>query len=149
MREYFVTMGVSTCQIERTTVLGGNSGTSISLSRAANGIAVAESQAWARIDDADQTTTEGFMWPALPASVVDEARAFRDELADPVKLDAYRSKLPAEAHADGSVVIHQNSGMQAEPSVLRAGATWDTMVNGVSPRSFDRNGVAVEPSTWW
>jgi hypothetical protein len=114
-RDYFVNMGMFVCQIGSTDVqpaLGRGAGAqvTIALTRAVDGIAVSESNAFARFNANDQTTSEGLFWPTLPADTLAAARALRDQLADPGTLAAYKAKLPASAQGTGRVVIHHTSG---------------------------------------
>jgi hypothetical protein len=96
----------------------------VALVRGVDGILVSESNASARFNSADQTTQEGMYWPEIAASVVRDARAFRDRLADPARLAAYKALLPSDAQGDGQVVIH---------SASRARGTRRARVSG-SPR---------------
>jgi hypothetical protein len=142
--DYFRAMGVVDCQVSRAQILAGTGGRNVQLERAVSGIPIAESQATARFDDQDQTTLEMMRWPALSATVVQAARAFRDQLAAPGGLDAYRAKLPPEARTtDGIVVIHHST--MPFKGTFHADVTWDTSVNG-STEFFDVDGKPVDPS---
>jgi hypothetical protein len=162
--QYFVTMGVSTCQIAGTSenASGGGGGatdgssafmtvgpTSVVLSRGIDGIPVVESRAIAQFDVNDQTTYESFYWPEIPADVVTAARAFRDQLAAPGALAAFKTKLPVDAQGDGRVVIHHRVGGSALP--FTAVAVYDTVQ--LTPEDdggdlyFDANGNVVT-DTW-
>ena len=138
---YFKSMGVADCQLLPATVsAGGGAGgprLDASLIRGIDGIVVAESIATASFDEQGKTTYEAFFWPAIPADVVDEARRFRAELADPAKLAAFKAKLPEEARGDGQVTIHHNP--TGSPDPFAAIVTWDTLA-GPSPLSFDTEG---------
>lgn len=101
--DYFVSMGIESCQIAGTsaTYTGGGGGsvdgatsaivvsqTTSILERAVGGIPVVDSRAAAQFDVDDQTTYESFYWPEIPADVVSAARAFRDQLSAPGALAA-------------------------------------------------------------
>jgi hypothetical protein len=120
---YYVSMGVESCQIagiDATYSAGGGGSTDggsavvvegqtiVGLARAVDGIPVEESTALAQFDVQGQTTDEAFYWPELPADVVSAAIAFRDQLAMPGALAAFKATLPADAQGDGHVVIHHH-----------------------------------------
>jgi hypothetical protein len=144
--EYFASFGVSACQVGDTSVLGGSGGRSISLVRTIDGIIVAESLAYARFDDQDQSTSEGFYWPPIPADVIASARAFHARLADPNQLAAYKAKLPANAQGDGVVNLHHTNSSSRSP--FAAAATYDVETTGgqlglPTILSFDTDGSSV------
>jgi hypothetical protein len=147
---YFASFGVSACQVGSASVLGGSGGRSISLVRTVDGITVGESVAYARLDDQDQSTSEGFYWPTIPADVVTSARAFHAGLADPTQLAAYKAKLPANAQGDGVVNLHHTNSSSMSP--FASGATYDVQTppsqfGRGSSLSFDADGNPV--STLW
>lgn len=151
VRAYLVSMGVEPCQIADTQVEAGTDGYTISLVRAVDGIAVGESIAYAKFNVNDQTTLEGLYWPTIPAATVASARAFRDLVADPVALAAYKAKLPATAQGNGVVIIHHSRCPSlSTPSTFQSGATYD--VGDGSPwsasSSFDINGNPVSTALW-
>jgi hypothetical protein len=144
-------MGVEPCQIADTQVEAGTDGYTISLVRGVDGIAVGESIAYAKFDVNDQTTSEGLYWPSIPAETVASARAFRDLVADPVALAAYKAKLPATAQGNGVVIIHHSRCPPlSTSSAFQSGATYD--VSGGYPwsasLSFDINGNPVSTALW-
>ena len=146
---YFATFGVSACQIGDAQVPGGSDGRTIALARAVDGINVAESLAYARFDNQDQSTSEGFYWPTIPADVVTSARAFQAMLADPTELAAYKAKLPADAQGDGLVILHHTSSSSTAP--FAAAATYDVEpppgpLGRGSTLSFDAEGNPVSAS---
>jgi hypothetical protein len=169
--DYFVSMGVETCQIAGTDAAysagGGGSTdggsivlvagpTTVGLLRAVDGISVAESRALAQFDVDDQTTYESFYWPEIPADVVSAALAFRAQLAAPGALAAYKAKLPADAQGDGSIVIHHHVG--GTPSAFVAVVTYQTIqlappsdggvpIGGEAELYFDPNGQPMM-DTW-
>jgi hypothetical protein len=147
---YFASFGVSACQVGDPSVLGGSGGRSISLVRTVDGIIIGESLAYARFDSQDQSTSEGFYWPTIPADVVTSARAFHAMLADPTQLAPYKAKLPADAQGDGVVNLHHTNSSSASP--FAAAATYDvetppSQFGRGSTLSFDADGNPV--STLW
>jgi hypothetical protein len=146
---YFESFGVSACQVGHAQVNGGSGGRTIALARSVDGIDIGESLAYARFDSQDQSTSEGFYWPTIPADVVTSARVFHARLADPTELAAYKAKLPADAQGDGFVNLHHTSASSTSP--FAAAATYDVETPpstfGRSILSFDASGNAV--STSW
>jgi hypothetical protein len=143
VRDYFTSFGVRACQISSTSVNAGSEGRKIQLGRAADGITVAESLAFARFDVDDETTVEGFYWPTIPDDVIASARTLRAALADPAALRAYKAKLPADAQGDGSVVIHHSAASSAEP--FESTVSYD--VGGARAYSFDAAGNVLNMTT--
>jgi hypothetical protein len=151
LRAYFKAMGVPDCQVQDVGISSGSSGPVVgafvatildaALVRGIDGIVIAESQAWADFTVDDQTTYEGFFWPAIPASVVSGAIAFRDQLKDPQQLADYKAKLPAGAQGDGIVAIHHSPPFSSSATV-KAIVTYDTGI-GPSPVSFDTSGTQI------
>jgi hypothetical protein len=170
--DYWVSMGVATCQIAGTgvdssmggggSVDGGVTYTSavqntVGLQRVVDGISVVESVAVARFDVNDQTTSEAFYWPEIPAEVVSAAIALKNQLADPNALSAYKAKLPADAQGNGSVVIHHTNA--GSTSAFQALATYQVVTQDLGDGgegdlfmaeddNFDADG---NPATlpWW
>src|SRR5262249_27630679 len=140
-------MGVASCQIgDRPGITSGSGGTTALLARAVDGIPVGESHAYAHFVAGDQTTDEGFYWPAIPADVVAAARALRDRLADPAALAAYKALLPSEAQSDGQVVIHHTDGSLGT-AAFTAVATYDVLerdpLGGGGDHHFDADGQEI------
>lgn len=149
VREYFVAMGTDPCQIAQSQVLGGSGGRTIGLARAVDTIPVVESNAFARLNINDQSTSEGFYWPTVPADVVAAARVLRDRLADSSGRATYKAKLPPEAQGDGRVVIHHTDAVSS--TTFRSGVTYDVDESGGmlglgSTQSFDADGNPVSMS---
>jgi hypothetical protein len=96
-----------------------------------------------------ETTNEAFYWPEIPADVVAAAQAFRDQLAAPGGLAAFKAKLPANAQGDGSVVIHHHVAGAA--GAFKAVAVYDTVTmtpeNDGGDVYFDASGNSVT-DTW-
>ncbi|HEY2729516.1 MAG TPA: hypothetical protein VGK52_06210 [Polyangia bacterium] len=139
---YFESFGVSSCQVTDAQALGGSGGLTIDLVRSIGGIIVGESSAYAKFNNQDQSTSEGFYWPAIPADVVTSARAFHDMVADPAQLAAYKAKLPADAQGEGGVVLHHTSSSSTTP--FAAAATYDVVMSAgllglPAVLSFDAN----------
>jgi hypothetical protein len=124
---YFASFGVASCQTANAQELDGSGGRTISLPRSVDGIPVSESLAYARFDNQDQSTSESFYWPTIPANVIMAARALHDRLADPTALAAYKAKLPADAQGDGGVVIHHTSSSSTTP--FASAATYDVVMS--------------------
>jgi len=151
VRDYWIAMGVAPCQILRAQVNAGvgSDGThqrTILLERGLDQIPIAESRAFARFDNADQSTSEGFLFPSIPPEVVAAARAFRDQIADPSGLAAYKSKLPANAQGPGGLTIHHSAISFVPNAPFKAAVTWDVLVSS-AVQSYDINGMPVA-STW-
>jgi len=147
---YFASFGVTSCQTASAQEFDGTGGRTISLPRSVEGIPVSESLAYARLDNQDQSTSESFYWPTIPAQVVTTARALHVRLADPTELAAYKAKLPADAQGDGSVVLHHTSSSSTTP--FAAAATYDVVMSvgllGLPAiLSFDADGKPVS-MTW-
>jgi hypothetical protein len=147
---YFASFGVASCQVAGAQVNGGSGGRTIELLRSIDGIVIGESLAYARFDNQDQSTSEAFYWPTIPADVVTSARAFHDQVADPAQLAAYRAKLPSNAQGDGVVNLHHTSSSSTSP--FAAAATYDVEppageLGRGSTLSFDADGNPV--STAW
>jgi hypothetical protein len=151
VRDYWIAMGVPACQILRTQVSArvGSDGThqrTILLERGLDQIPISESRASARFDNADQSTSEGFLFPSIPPEVVAAARAFRDQIADPSGLAAYKSKLPADAQGQGALTIHHSAMSFVPNAPFNSAVTWDVLVNSAI-QSYDVNGMPVA-SSW-
>jgi hypothetical protein len=150
VRAYFASFGVASCQAPSAQVLGGSGGRTIALLRSIDGITIGESLAYARFDNQDQSTSEGFYWPMIPADVVTSARALHERLADPAQLAAYKTKLPTDAQGEGVVNLHHTNAASTSP--FEAAATYDVQASGGqlgrgSTLSFDADGNPV--STAW
>lgn len=146
VRDYWGAMGIPTCQIQGTqvTAMGGSGGfrRTVFVNRSLDAIPIVDSKAYASIDNADQSTVEGFLWPAIPPTVVTSARAFRAQIADPAGLAAYKAKLPTAAQGDGTLLIHHSAVALMPIPPFKAAATWDVTF-GSDTHSYDANGVEV------
>jgi hypothetical protein len=161
--DYWVSMGVVPCQIGivgidssaggggsvngPTMVVAGPS--SVALARAIAGVPIVESLAVARFNSSDQTTQESFYWPEIPADVVSAAIAFKNQLATPGALAAYKARLPADAQGPGRVVIHHTSGvtMGAFQSAAAYDVVQTTPENDGGDLNFDPEGTPI--TTLW
>ena len=147
--EYFESMGLPACQVASTSVLGGSLGNTIGINRGADGIPVVESYAYARINSNDQSTSEDYYWPPIPADTVTAAQNLRDLLFDAQALANYKTKLPATAQGDGQVVIHHTGASSSSP--YQSAATYDVPYSSPlgmgTTLSFDINGNPV--TTAW
>ncbi|MGZ3423814.1 MAG: hypothetical protein ACXVEF_23585 [Polyangiales bacterium] len=145
-KEYLALHGVSSCQISEPQVLGGSGGRTLSYLRRIDNIVVPDSNASVRFNRDDVTTVEELYWPAIPATVVADAKSFRDAMNDPKALAAYREKLPPEARDGGEVVIRHSPSASTEP--FRAFAGWDVLlfVGGMptTDQTFDTEGKPIE-----
>jgi len=78
------------------------------LERTVEGVPVPDSFAWARVNSHGDVVQEAAYWPSLPASVLSEIHQFRDLIAEPQRLQTYKSHLPVSG-GDGVVAIHHSS----------------------------------------
>jgi hypothetical protein len=78
------------------------------LQRTVEGVPVADSFAWARVNSRGEVAQEAVYWPSLPANILTEVRQFRELLADPQRLQSFKSRLPVSV-GEGAVAIRQSS----------------------------------------
>ena len=94
------------------------------------GIPVESSYPFAALDNAGSVITEGVYWPAIPANVVSNARAFAERLAAPRERAAFMTKVgkaaPGAGNTPGSVRIDHTSGGYHGP--FQAAAVYSTVV---------------------
>lgn len=160
VKEYLMGFGIQQCQIATEIgVLGSGGGggpvggqqttfaghRTISLARVSAGIPVVESHANAVIDDEDKSTSESILWPELPGDVVAQAKAFRDELATPEGLAAFKAKLPENSRGEGAVGIHHTLPFG---QALAFDVGWDTQTASTGqfsgqPVTYDRDGKVL------
>jgi len=114
------------------------------ITRQVAGFAVAESHAWAKLDDAGNVMGEDVYWPPLDGSVVSDAQALATQLADGIASAKYLSGLPAGLGA-GTVRIHHSSQYVrgAFVNVACYDARSTTADDGGWVRHFDKNGVEI------
>jgi hypothetical protein len=111
------------------------------LQRTIDGVPVPDSFAWARVNSRGDVVQEGVYWPALPASVLSEARQLQAVLAEPERLAAYKSRLPLSAET-GTVAIRHSAA--TSPDAFECFASFDVLVH--SSRPLLQNASA--PATW-
>jgi len=143
VNDYFVSRGIAHCQIEGAQILGGSLGRIIVIRRAIDGILVDSSTANARMNVDDQTSEETITWPTIPAQVVADARAFREQLKDAVAFVTYQGKLPPSARSSmGTVRI-----LHSAPSgvTLKTKVVWATS-GPPSTYYFDTDATPVNPT---
>jgi len=113
------------------------------ISRAINGVPIADSFAWAIINKNNDVVEEQVYWPAVAASVVAEAQLLKAKLADPMSGPTYLRALP-KSFSPGQVVVHHTPcvGGTAE-----AKATYDVYDKGdvgmARPRHFGISGAEI------
>ena len=150
VRAYWIAMGIPSCQIQSTEVTAGGGAAgpqrTVFVLRVLDTIPIVDSKASARVNNADQSTSEGFLWPAIPSSVVASARAFRSVTAEPGALALYKATLPSAAQGEGVLVLHHSSIALMANSPFRAAATWDVTFGGAI-HSYDAAGAEV-PGDW-
>ncbi len=78
------------------------------LQRMVEGVPVSDSFAWARANSRGDVVQEGVYWPAMPSDVVKQVHQFRELLADPHRLEAFKSRLGLPG-GEGSVVIRHSA----------------------------------------
>jgi hypothetical protein len=121
------------------------------LERSLAGIPVESSYAFAAFDNAGKVITEGVYWPAIPAGVVSNARAFAERLAAPRERTAFMAKVqkaaPGAGGTPGSVNIIHTSGGYHGP--FQAAAVYSTVVPSrrggkAQILRFDETGARVQ-----
>ena len=156
VRAYFVNAGIPSSEVDtvRGLVGGGEIGpvggtvTALptryysTVTRSTGGIPVADSFAYARIDNSDEIVSEAVYWPAISATVVSQAVSLNNHLAATSDLNAFRSTLP---QGPGHVVIRHSSAVVG--GAFEAYALYDIAVslgNGsAAVRHFDAAGREV------
>ena len=101
------------------------------LERAVDGIPVADSFAWARVNSRGEIVQEAVYWPSLPANVLTQTRQFREQLADLRRRQSFESRLPVSG-GTGAVVIHHSAATIDQP--FESFASFDVVVRS-SPAS--------------
>jgi hypothetical protein len=151
VRAYLQTFGIPDCQVSSVSQLGSGGGggpvggptttyaghLTIALNRGIGGSMIADSHANAEMNDQDASSREDIWWPAIPASVVAQAKQMQTDFADPAKLAAFQAKLPdGDGALPGVIRIHHN---YPDSKTFSAVVTWDVERNG-SGISYDANG---------
>lgn len=133
VRAYFVGAGLPAVEIDTVTVhttsSAGGSGTdppewslvayTSTLSRQYDAVPIEDSFAWAQVNDLGDVVTESVYWPEIPQGVLDSARSFAQQLADPATKAAYFAKVPA----GGRLVIHHTPRIW--PGAFQASVAYD------------------------
>jgi len=109
------------------------------LERQLDGIPVADSFAWARLDEDAEPVLESVYWPEIPSSVVEQAKALQAHVADATASQAMFAKMPAGAA--GKVAIHHSPGVW--DGTFTATATYDVDVDAGKKMHFDADGNEV------
>ena len=162
VRDYFVGAGLPANQIQSVDifpVVGSLASTNSSgptpdptllyynsfIRRQIAGISVADSYAWARINQDGVVINESVYWPNISDSAIAQAKSFAALLADDASAAAYSAKLPSKKR--GKLVIHHTPGEW--PGIFAAAAVYDVPddnIDFVGIIHFDANGVqAVLP----
>ncbi|MEZ4226994.1 MAG: hypothetical protein R3B13_39000 [Polyangiaceae bacterium] len=77
------------------------------IDRSVDGVPVVDSFAWARINEYEEVVTESVYWPPIPQSVVDNAKAFANSLANSTWAAAFYQRVPPH----GRLVIRHTPGV--------------------------------------
>ncbi|GMU39030.1 MAG: hypothetical protein AMXMBFR58_37900 [Phycisphaerae bacterium] len=118
------------------------------ITRQVQGIPVAESFAWARINDKGEVVMESVYWPEIPSTVVARATAFAKNIADSTWNSSFMAKLP---NTPGRLTIHHTPGTWE--GAFEATVAFDVPRVGGRVLHFDENGVGFElpdekPGSW-
>ncbi len=167
VRAYFVGAGLPESQISSVSVqdgmLGGGPTAAGSIrstlayyfstvNRQANGVAVPDSFAWARLNVNGDVVHESVYWPELPASVVAEAANFAAILNNASGRGTLIASLPSDVTTTtGVLVIHHTPGEWT--GSFGAWVSYDIQQSGGRTRHFDHNGVEMffpheQPGAW-
>jgi hypothetical protein len=119
------------------------------LRRQVDGIPVADSLAWARLNVDGEVVMESVYWPDISEAVITKARAAQLQLADPTTHSALMAKVPGAT--EGSLVIHHTPGFYQ--GAFEAVATYDIAGDGGKVHHFDITGQVVDlaeerPEAW-
>jgi hypothetical protein len=102
---------------------------------------VAESVAWARLDNDGQVITEWVYWPAIPAKAIADAKRI-DEMTVGAQKGDYLNRLPVGLR-DGTIVIHHSPATDEGP--FEVIATFDAIeTKQATMASADGKGGGVE-----
>jgi hypothetical protein len=108
--------------------------------RQIDGIAIAESIAWAEFDGNGKVAAETLYWPDIPLKAVEEARAFVQTMNNPTSATTYRALLPAGISATGQVVIHHAPHWAEGPAWTQVSYDSPSTTKGTTMRHFGTNG---------
>ena len=160
VKDYFVHLGVPTAQIARVrtlTLLSAHGSTQdfatakpvvaayySVLERAADGIAIPDSFAWARVTADGKVVAEGVYWPALSRDVLVDARRFRDTLSDQDKRSGFESRIASNGN-EGRVTIRHTSAFAEAP--FEAFASFDVNIVATATQATAANAANTNPSS--
>jgi len=85
------------------------------LRRQIDGVPIPDSVAWARLDAEGAVLAEGVHWPPIPKLAIDEARELRGMAADPARLRAVMTELPADRPTGTVAIRHTGAASRAPP----------------------------------
>jgi hypothetical protein len=117
------------------------------LERGVGGIPVVGSQAWAVFNAKDHVVSEGVFWPAIPASVVAEAKLLAAAVNDPVKhaklRDDIRASKPDLGDIPGRAIITHTANTY--PGTVVATAAYEIITPGLGGHIeyFDLGGTPL------
>jgi hypothetical protein len=94
------------------------------LQRRVHGIPVADSVAWARMNDHGAVLGEGVYWPAIPGRAITDARRLQERLSQDSTRNVFLARLPVNT-SPGAVVIRHSSAVVREP--FEAFASYDVI----------------------
>ena len=112
--------------------------------RHVEGVTVADSVAWARVNERSEVLSEGLYWPAIPSGAIAEAKRFQQQLADTNSRQAFLTALPAGLPL-GEVVIHHSPATARE--AMQAVATYDVVAPVYAPGQSSAGGSQL-PVSW-
>jgi len=155
--EYFVAAGIPKEQIggvHATTSLAGSGGETDArvrqprvggyqsmLERRIGDIPVADSVAWARMNDAGQVVAEWVYWPAIPARAIADARRLKDQVGSESARGAFLGRLPPNL-PPGQVVIRHSSATVTAPFEVFASYDVVELRVGAKTATLDRSAAA-------
>jgi len=157
--DYFIAAGIPRSQIggiQATTFLSATSATKDAgapkpkvdgyasvLQRVVGGkFPVAESVAWARLDNDGRSLTEWVYWPAIPAKTIAEANRL-DEMTTGARKEEYLKRLPAGLRT-GNVVIHHSGA--TDEAAYDSIATFDVLEVRGGAADEDAGNMSKKPT---
>jgi hypothetical protein len=102
------------------------------LERSVDGIPVADSFAWARVNVEGHIVEEAVYWPAIAGTVVANARQLREVRDDPERRRTFAALISAEG-SSAQIAIRHSSASSDEP--FEAFASVDLLVKVMAPRT--------------
>lgn len=100
------------------------------LERTVDGIPVADSFAWARVNAEGQIVEEAVYWPAIAGAVIAKARQLREVRDDPKRRHELATRISADA-SSAQIVIRHSSASSDEP--FEGFASVDLLVKVMAP----------------